>query len=92
MKKIVSLLAVSSLSMVLFSSVVQAECYCACINNKETKVCENSYDANYVYCSGSYCSGALDIPKESPFQSDELKNLFSSLGILQTNTMPLTVN
>lgn len=47
--------------MMFLPSMANAECYCACINNKITKVCENSYDANYVYCSGGYCSASLDL-------------------------------
>ena len=47
----------------LYGTSAVSECYCACINNEKTKVCENSWDANYVYCEGTYCTGDLDLPK-----------------------------
>ena len=53
MKKLIVLVA---LGLSLVAGNASADCYCACINNKEVKVCTNSYDANYVYCSGIYCN------------------------------------
>ncbi len=57
--------------LMVFPSIAYAECYCACINNKETKVCENTWDANYVYCSGTYCSASLELDlNEEKFGSE----------------------
>ena len=47
--------------LILMPGIASAECYCACINNKKTKVCENSWDSNYVYCGGTYCSASLQL-------------------------------
>ena len=66
--------------VMLLSSAASAACYCACINNKKTKVCENSWDANYVYCGGTYCSSDLDLPKESPFDDTEAGPLLAMLS------------
>jgi len=72
--------------MMFLPNMANAECYCACINNKETKVCENSYDSNYVYCSGTYCSASLELdPNEKKigselamsFPTGKVKNLLS---------------
>ena len=67
MKQQLKFLAASSLALAFSTVSVSAECYCACIDNKKTKVCENSWDANYVYCGGTYCSGYKDETK-TPYQ------------------------
>ena len=74
--------------VMLLSSAASAACYCACINNKKTKVCENSWDANYVYCGGTYCSSDLDLPKESPFEDNEAKPLLA----LFSNKSPMLMS
>lgn len=72
---------------VVFSTSAVAECYCACINNKKTKVCENSWDANYVYCPGTYCTSDLKLPEEYPSDVDDIGNLFAVLSIQSTPQM-----
>ena len=44
------------------------------LTTKKTKVCENKYDANYVYCSGTYCSAELQNP-----DSEMTKSLYALL-------------
>ena len=85
MMKIVSgcLIAIFTLSL---PTVGNAACYCACINNKKIKVCENSWDANYVYCDGTYCTGELDLPDESPLDSNPKKRLLA-LATIQAEPM-----
>ena len=68
MTKLLKLFAVAFSLLFISVPSVFAECYCACVNNKETKICENSWDSNYVYCSGTYCSASLDLPAETPFE------------------------
>lgn len=75
--KNISIISGVVFGIMLLSSAASAACYCACINNKKTKVCENSWDANYVYCGGTYCSSDLDLPKESPFEDNEAKPLLA---------------
>ena len=77
--------------VMLLSSAASAACYCACINNKKTKVCENSWDANYVYCGGTYCSSDLDLPKESPFEDDEAKPLLALFSNKSPTLMSLAI-
>ena len=79
------LIAIFALSLPSASS---ADCYCACINNKKVKVCQNSWDANYVYCDGTYCSGDLDLPKESPMDSNSKEKL---LAMVNTQAKPMSV-
>ena len=67
MKHQLKLVMATAVTIVVSTVSVSAECYCACIDNKKTKVCENSWDANYVYCGGTYCSGYKDETK-SPYQ------------------------
>jgi len=72
----------------MLPSVSSADCYCACINNKKTKVCENSWDANYVYCDGTYCTGGLDLPEESPMDSNSKEKL---LALVNIEAKPMSV-
>jgi hypothetical protein len=90
MMKIVSgcLIAVFTLSL---PSVSSAACYCACINNKKVKVCQNSWDANYVFCDGTYCSGELDLPNESPMDSNAKERLLALVNT-QDKLMSLIKN
>ena len=74
MKKNKVFLSILALGLLYGTSAVP-ECYCACINNEKTKVCENSWDANYVYCGVTYCTGDLDLPKESPFDEKALVDI-----------------
>ena len=78
MKQQLKFLAASSLALAFSTVSVTAECYCACINNKEIKVCENKWDANYVYCSGLYCTGYKNetkIPYQETIEYIEAKLL-----------------
>ena len=70
-----SIVYVGFFASAIFASSAQAECYCACINNETTKVCENSWDSNYVYCNGTYCSGNLEDP------TSELKDLLDYIEV-----------
>ena len=87
MKKISIGFGVIAVSMLL-STAAHAACYCACINNKKIKVCENTWDANYVYCGGTYCSSNLDLPKESPFDDEATGPLIALL----TNKAPVLMS
>lgn len=87
MKKMSIGFGVIAVSMLL-STAAHAACYCACINNKKTKVCENTWDANYVYCGGTYCSSNLDLPKESPFDDKATGPLIALL----TNKAPVLIS
>jgi hypothetical protein len=74
--KVLTVLSVGAL--LVLAAPATAACYCACINNAKIKVCENSWDANYVYCSGTYCTGSLDLPPQRPGQ-EEVKERFAAL-------------
>ncbi len=79
--KILSIFTVL-LSCLLFSVSAQAKCYCACVDNKKIKICENSWDANYVYCGGTYCSGHR--------QNTPVDNLIS-MGNYESKKMDITI-
>ena len=52
MKKIMLI----TLTIVLFAVTVQAQCYCACINNEKQMVCENEWEVPTGWCGG-WCQG-----------------------------------
>ena len=72
--KVALAMSLTALTLSFLPSISYAACYCACINNKVQKVCQNSYDANYVYCSGGYCSAELQGP-----ENDKTKRLYALL-------------
>lgn len=57
-------------TLLSFAGPAAADCYCACVDNAKVKVCENSWDSNYVYCGGTYCTGALDLQPLLPGEED----------------------
>lgn len=62
MPKITLGAAIAAISLSVISAPVSAGCYCACVNNKKITVCENTWDTpGGTYCSGSYCSSALEV-------------------------------
>ena len=82
MKKLLAILCITILTAITAPSY--AECYCACINNKITKVCENDWDANYVYCSGAYCSGyRADILDDNAINSVNFSRISQNVSILE---------
>ena len=91
MKSLVRLSSVALVGLMFSGSLAQAACYCACINNKEQKVCENTWDSNYVYCSGTYCSGAMDLPSEFPNEL-KIENLFALLDQKEPQLISKPVN
>ena len=92
MTKFMKLCAVSLTFASISASSVFAECYCACINNKETKVCENKWDPKGgTYCSGTYCSGSLDLPKLSPFE-ETIQELYALIDLEKMRPMSQQLN
>lgn len=62
MPKITLGAAIAAISLSVISAPVSAGCYCACVNNKKITVCENSWDTpGGTYCSGTYCTSALEV-------------------------------
>ncbi|MDE4303644.1 hypothetical protein PXK30_09495 [Phaeobacter gallaeciensis] len=62
MPKITLGAAITAISIAVVSTPVSAACYCACVNNKKITVCENSWDTpSGTYCSGTYCTSALEV-------------------------------
>ena len=72
--KVALAMSLTALTLSFLPSISYAAWYCACINNKVQKVCQNKYDANYAYWSGGYCSAQLQGP-----ENDKTKRLYALL-------------
>ena len=72
--KVAFAVSLTVLTLSIIPSMSHAACYCACINNKKVKVCQNSWDSNYVYCGGGWCSAKLDEPN-----NEKIKRLYALL-------------
>lgn len=72
--KVAFVMSLTVLTLSFMPSMSYAKCYCACVNNKKVKVCQNSWDSNYVYCGGGWCSAKLEDP-----ENDKIKMLYALL-------------